>query len=205
MLSALSPPFTPAAAAAQVVDHDLVRQKRLQKFLLNCAKAGVQTPLPLDATQQDNATFDTMLEAAAECEAIGIPPPHRPYASASTLPLPPTPKTGAPNSIWGVFTNDQTSWTPDLPEDDGGDEFPNFPEVFASIINSPEEPKGDNGYENYDPAKDPYCVAYRKGDNKYENYDPTKDPYCVAYEGYDSCEDYDYDTREDESCAYGTY
>ena len=136
MLSALSPPFTPAATAAQVVDHDLVRQKRLQKFLLNCAKAGVQTPLPLDATQQDNATFDTMLEAAAECEAIGIPPPHRPYASASTLPLPPTPKTGAPNSIWGVFTNDQTSWTPDLPEDDGGDEFPNFPEVFASI-NSP--------------------------------------------------------------------
>ena len=181
MLSALSPPFTPAAAA-QVVDHDLVRQKRLQKFLLNCAKAGVQTPLPLDATQQDNATFDTMLEAAAECEAIGIPPPHRPYAS--TLPLPPTPKTGAPNSIWGVFTNDQTSWTPDLPEDDGGDEFPNFPEVFASIINSPEEPKGDNGYENYDPAKDPYCVAY---------------------EGYDSCEDYDYDTRDDENCAYGTY
>jgi len=173
MLSALSPTFTPAAAQ---VDHGVVRQKRLQKFLLNCAKAGVQTPLPLDATQQDNATFDTMLEVAAECEAIGIPTPHRPYATASMLPLPPTPKTGARNSIWDVFTYDQTSWTPDIPEHDGGSS-PNFPEVFASFL--------DNGY-----GKD---------------YDPTKDPYCIAYEGYSSCEDYDYDTREDENCAYGIY
>jgi len=195
MLSALSPTFTPAAAQ---VDHGVVRQKRLQKFLLNCAKAGVQTPLPLDATQQDNATFDTMLEVAAECEAIGIPTPHRPYATASMLPLPPTPKTGARNSIWDVFTYDQTSWTPDIPEHDGGSS-PNFPEVFASFL--------DNGYgKDYDPTKDPYCVAYRKDDNGYgEDYDPTKDPYCIAYEGYSSCEDYDYDTREDENCAYGIY
>ena len=199
MLSALSPTFTPAAA--RVVDHDLVRQKRLQKFLLNCAKAGVQTPLPLDVTQQDNATFDTMLEVAAECEAIGIPTPHRPCATASMLPLPPTPKTGAQNSIWDVFTYDQTSWTPDIPEHDGGSS-PNFPDVFASFLACP---KDDNGYgEDYDPTKDPYCVAYRKDDNGYgEDYDPAKDPYCVAYEGYSSCEDYD--PSEDGNCAYGTY
>ena len=84
MLSAHAPTFTPAA---DQVDHVLIREKRLQKFLLNCAKVGAQAPLPLNAAKQDNATFDTMLEVAAECEITGIPTPHRPYA----CPLPPFP------------------------------------------------------------------------------------------------------------------
>lgn len=191
MLSAHAPTFTPTA---DQVDHEMIRQKRLQKFLLNCAKDGVQTPLPLNATKQDNATFDTMLEVAAECEVAGIPTPHRPYATASMLSLPPTPKTGEANCVWDSFTG-WTSWTPNIPEDDGVGEYPNFPKVFASFLTSdgfgvrgrlqPHSPvvftgtnsEDEDGYgEDYDPTKDPYCVAYR-----YADYDPTKDPHCVAY------------------------
>ena len=219
MLSAHAPPFTPAA---DQVDHEMIRQKRLQKFLLNCAKVGAQAPLPLNAAKQDNATFDTMLEVAAECEITGIPTPHRPYA-CPLPPLPPTPETGAANCIWDVFTGWE-SWTPNIPEDDGVGEYPNFPKVFASFLTSdgfgvrgrpqPHSPVVDasfltcsedcDGYgEDYDPTKDPLCVAYRKDYSCYADYDPTKDPDCVAYEGYRS-ED-DVDTRDDENIAYGTY
>ena len=196
MLSAHAPTFTPAA---DQVDHEVIRQKRLQKFLLNCAKVGAQTPLPLNAAKQDNATFDTMLEVAAECEITGIPTPHRPYA-CPLPPLPPTPETGAANCIWDVFTNDQTCWTPDIPDHDGGSS-PNFSGVFASFLTCSEDCDGYG--EDYDPTKDPLCVAYRKDYSCYADYDPTKDPDCVAYEGYRS-EDDD-DTRDDENIAYGTY
>jgi hypothetical protein len=149
MLSTLSPPSSP--------DFSVIRQKRLQKFLMNCAKGGDKPPLPLNATLQDNATFDTMLEVADQCESLGIPPPDRPYTTASTLPLPPTPETGAVNCIWDVFANDQSSWTPDIPEHDGGSS-PNFPEVLASFLYYGE--RGNDGYyDDYDPEEDEYCVA----------------------------------------------
>ena len=190
MLSAQTPPFTPEAPR----DHEMIRQNRLQKFLLNCARTGVKTPLPLNATKQDNATFDTMMEVAAECEVIGIPTPDRPYTTASMLPLPPTPVTGATNCIWGAFTNDQTFWTPDIPEHDGGSS-PNFPVVFASFLTS----DGCDGYgADYDPTKDPYCVAY---DGYGADYDPTKDPHCIAYEYTED----EYDPREECSIAHGSY
>jgi hypothetical protein len=217
MIAAHSPTFTPEV----LPDHEMIRQKRLQKFLLKCAREGVNTPLPLNATKQDNATFDTMMEVAAECEVVGIPTPQRPYATASMLPLPPTPKTGATNCIWDVFTTDQSFWTPDIPDHDGGSS-PNFPVVFASFLTSdgcgvrgrtePHSPvvvasfqtyrKDCDGYgEDYDPTKDPYCVAYRKDYSCYEDYDPTKDPYCVAYEYTDD----EYDPREECSIAHGSY
>jgi len=195
MLSAHNPTFTPEVLR----DHGMIRQNRLQKFLLNCARKGVKTPLPLNATKQDNATFDTMMEVAAECEVIGIPTPHRPCATASMLPLPPTPVTGATNCIWGAFTNDQTSWTPDIPEHDGGSS-PNFPEVFASFLTCR---KDCDGYgADYDPTKDPYCVAY---DGYGADYDPTKDPYCVAYEYSEDEYTEEYDPREECSIAHGSY
>jgi hypothetical protein len=149
MLSTLSPPLT--------LDFDVIRQKRLRRFLVNCAKVGEKTPLPLDATLQDNATFDTMLEVAYECEDISIPTPDRSFVTTSTLPLPPTPETGAANCIWDVFTNDQSSWTPDIPEHDGGSS-PNFPEVLASFLYY-EESRNDGYYDDYDPEEDEYCVA----------------------------------------------
>jgi hypothetical protein len=70
--------------------------------------------------------------------------------------------------------------------------YPNFNGVLASFLHK-------DGYgEDYDPTKDPYCVAY---DGYGEDYDPTKDPYCVAYDsnGEDS------DSREEGSFAYGAY
>jgi hypothetical protein len=139
------------------LDFEVIRQTRLQKFLVNCARAGVKTPLPLDATKQSNATFDTMMEVAAECDTIGIPTPDRPYVTASMLPLPPTPKTFDRNCVWTVFTKDQTCWTPDIPEHDGGSS-PNFPDVLASFLYY-EESRNDGYYDDYDPEEDEYCVA----------------------------------------------
>ena len=144
-------------AAKSPLDFDVTRQKRLSKFLLNCAKAGVQPPLPLDATQQDNATFDTMLEVAVECEAIGIPTADRPHATTSAVALA-TPETGARNCFWDCIYNEETR-TPALPEDDetlDDYNYPNFNGVFASFLTFHKDGYG----EDYDPTKDPYCVAY---------------------------------------------
>ena len=135
MLSALSPPFIPAAAAttSTQVDADMIRQKRLQKFLLRCAKTGVH--VPLDSKRQDNATFDTMLEVAAECEAIGIPETYIPVAKDYTLP--PTPKTDTRDCCWTyAYTYDTT---PSIPTDDGTlseKDYPDFSRVLASKVGS---------------------------------------------------------------------
>jgi len=154
----LSPIATaPSQPTASTKDFEVIRQRRLQKFLVNCARAGEKTPLPLDLSLQDNATFDTMMEVAAECEAIDIPTPDRSFGTASMLPLPPTPKTSDRDCVWGVFAKDQTSWTPDIPEHDGGSS-PNFPEVMASFLYYGE--RGSDGYyDDYDPEEDEYCVA----------------------------------------------
>ena len=154
----LSPIATaPSQPTASTKDFEVIRQRRLQKFLVNCARAGEKTPLPLDLSRQDNATFDTMMEVAAECEAIDIPTPDRSFGTASMLPLPPTPKTSDRSCVWGVFTKDQTSWTPDIPDHDGGSS-PNFPEVMASFLYYGE--RGSDGYyDDYDPEEDEYCVA----------------------------------------------
>jgi hypothetical protein len=169
------------------LDFEVIRQKRLQKFLVNCARAGEKTPLPLDATKQSNATFDTMMEVAVECETIGIPTPDRPYVTASMLPLPPTPETFDRNCVWTVFTKDQTCWTPYAPEDYGCS--PNFPEVLASFLHY-QESRNDGYYDDYDPEEDEYCVAcpsYHKkhsSNSYYDDYDPEEDEYCVACPSY---------------------
>lgn len=127
------------------IDGDLIRQKRLSKFLVNCAKAGVPTPLPLDATQQDNSTFDTMLEVEAECEAIGIPSADRPQAIVRNLPLPPTPQTGDANCCWSYVFDEETR-TPAIPKDDGTLDdynYPGFAQALASIVDKPEESEED--------------------------------------------------------------
>ena len=166
MLSTHTPTFTPEAFR----DHGLIRQKRLQKFLMVCAKGGVMTPLPLNVSQQDNATFDTMLEVECECQAIGIATPDRPFATASKVPLPPTPETAAKDCVWCFITNEE-SWTPNIPENDGCS--PNFPEVLGSFLTNPEYRKDDDGYgKDYDPRKDKYCVADDYTDDEY-----TDDPF----------------------------
>ena len=134
--------------SSSYTDHDTIRQNRLKKFLLNCAKAGVQTPIPLDAKRQDNATFDTMLEVAVECDTLGIPNPHMCLSTASPLPLPPTPKTGDPSCVWKFITDEET-WTPELPEDEGGYDYPNFPEVLASFLPTSEDSDEYSDYEDY--------------------------------------------------------
>ena len=154
MLSVHRPTFTPEVLR----EHGMIRQARLYKFLMACARGGVKTPLPLDLSRQDNATSDTMMEVAVECEAIGISTPDRSFGTASTLSLPPTPETGDRNCVWDVFTNDQSSWTPDIPEHDGGSS-PNFPEVFGSFLYYGDRRK-DGYYDDYDPEEDEYCVAY---------------------------------------------
>ena len=133
MLSALSPPFIPEATAttSTQVDSDMIRQKHLQKFLLRCAKTGVH--VPLDSKRQDNATFDTMLEVAAECEAIGIPETYIPAATDYTLP--PTPETDTRDCYWTyAYTHDTT---PSVPQDDGTlseKDYPDFSRVLASKV-----------------------------------------------------------------------
>jgi hypothetical protein len=134
MLSAHIPTSTPEA----LLDHEKIRQKRFKKFLLNCAKGGVKTPLPLNVAKQNNATSATMMEVDEECDAIGIPSPDRPYATASLLSLPPTPKTGATNCIWDGSSNEETL-TPNIPEDDGNS--PNFPEVLWSFLTGTQDRK----------------------------------------------------------------
>ena len=169
------------------LDFGLIRQKRLQKFLVNCARAGEKTPLPLDLTRQDNATFDTMMEVAAECEAIGISTPDRSFGTASAFPLPPTPKTCDRNSVWAVLIKDQTRWTPYAPEDYGCS--PNFPEVLASFLHY-EESRNDGYYDDYDPEEDEHCVACpsyyleSRNDGYYDDYDPEEDEHCVACPAY---------------------
>ena len=137
------------------IDGDLIRQKRLSKFLLNCAKAGVPTPLPLDASLQDNSTFDTMLEVEAECEAIGIPSANRPQAIVRNLPLPPTPQTGDGNCCW-TYVFDEETRTPAIPKDDGTLDdynYPGFAQALASIVDNPEESEEkeyDSGEDEWD-------------------------------------------------------
>ena len=118
---------------AHTPDHEMVRQKRLQKFLLNCAKSGV--PVMLDSSKQSNATFDTMLEVAEECDKIGIPSSDKPVATHFSFPLPPTPRTGSRKSVWQVEWSEGP--TPSIPEDDGtlsSKEFPDFDSVFAGKV-----------------------------------------------------------------------
>ena len=97
-------PFTPTDEKQQhpktlhADDMDVIRQRRLQKFLLRCATTG--TEVVLDPTRQDKATTDTMLEVKDECDARGIPVEDRPLMLQS--PLPPTPKTYTRKCIWRV-------------------------------------------------------------------------------------------------------
>ena len=117
--SSLSP--SPAS-----LDHELIRQKRLQKFLMRCAKSGVRTPLPLDATKQNNATFDTMMEVAAECDAIGIPKSNCPVAyGPGRLYAPPTPDTSDPRCQWSYHWHNE-SCTPEIPDTCESKEYPDF-------------------------------------------------------------------------------
>ena len=116
-----TPPLSPAT-----LDHELIRQKRLQKFLMRCAKTGVRTPLPLDATKQNNATFDTMMEVAAECEAIGIPKSSCPVAyGPGRLYAPPTPDTGDPRCQWNYHWHNENC-TPEIPDTCESKEYPDF-------------------------------------------------------------------------------
>ena len=110
--------------------HDVIRQKRLQKFLLRCAKTG--TSVILDASRQDNATFDTMLEVATECETMQIPKKHHPIAVKFTLPPVPTPTTGSYDCYW-TFDQRYNCLTPDLPTSCdllSDKEYPDFESVF---------------------------------------------------------------------------
>ena len=115
-----TPPLSPAT-----LDHEYIRQKRLQKFLMNCAKNGVKPPLPLDATKQNNATFDTMMEVAAECEAIGIPKSNCPVAyGPGRLYAPPTPDTSDFRCQWSYHLLE--NYTPEIPDTCESKEYPDF-------------------------------------------------------------------------------
>lgn len=134
-------PSLPLPPASAPLDHEVIRQKRLRKFLMNCAKNGEPTPLPLDATKQSNATFDTMMEVAAECEAIGIPKSNCPIAyGPGRLYAPPTPDTGDSRCRWNYHWHE--TYTPEIPEnDEAWDDYnyPNFDKVLGSYVDDYEE------------------------------------------------------------------
>jgi hypothetical protein len=134
------------------LDFEVIRQKRLQKFLVNCAKSGEKTPLPLDATRQDNATFDTMMEVAAECETIGIATPDRPYATASTEDYGCSPNFP---EVLASFLHYQES------RNDGyyDDYDPEEDEYCVACPSYYGESRNDGYYDDYDPEEDEYCVA----------------------------------------------
>ena len=97
----LAAPFHPKKKLEKD-DMELIRQKRLQKFLMRCARTG--TEVVLDPTRQDNSTKDTMLEVSVECDTIGIPVEDRVFMLKS--PLVPTPKTHTRDCMWSVVSPD---------------------------------------------------------------------------------------------------
>lgn len=134
-MNPLATPYTPTDEKQQepktlhADDMDVIRQRRLQKFLLRCATTG--TEVVLDPKRQDNATTDTMLEVNAECDARGIPLEDRPFMLQS--PLPPTPKTFTRNCFWN-YTHRLPSYEEYKLTREEEEYFYGFDYVFGNMV-----------------------------------------------------------------------
>ena len=158
-LSYSAPPFVPQRSLDKD-DMEHITQKRLQRFLMSCAKQGI--PIMLNAANQSNASFDTMLEVSAECDAIGIPKNEQPIAVNFDLPFPPTPKTSDPSCKWQIDWNDD-NLTPEISED--AKYSPDFNRAFQLEQEDQQyeqhlpAPIGDNDF-NF--CTDAFCQAMEK-------------------------------------------
>lgn len=156
-LSYSAPPFVPQRSLDKdEMEH--ITQKRLQRFLISCAKQGI--PIRLNAANQSNASFDTMLEVSAECDAIGIPKNEQPIAVNFDFPLPPTPKTNDPRCMWQIDWNDD-NLTPEISE--GAKYSPDFNRAFQYEQDEQDEQRPTPIWDNvFNFCTKTFCEAMEK-------------------------------------------